>query len=1268
MSGDFSQLPEPDEITWNQLQKLALGIEGYKLAPALGLGDCLEFASQRINEFKQTDQWRGDAAELWICLFYEQRASRHAMEDPHGEHLAAIKSLYAALRQQLTMDTSELSQQELLNLPVFIPHRPLKDPRDILMLDPACGSMHFGLYAFDLYERIYEEAWKLRDTLPSQSTGQTLQKDYPSLDDLLLALPKLIIEHNIHGIDIDPRAVQIAGLSLWLRAQKSWKARNIQPQARPRITKSHIVCAEPMPGDETLRHEFIEGLRPRVLGQLVNEVFEKMKLAGEAGSLLKIEEEIKDAVAAAKQQFKATTPKEQKVMLPGIKLPQKPTQLRFDLSDVSDKDFWRNTEQRILDALKKYAEQAENGNTVRRRLFAEDAARGFAFIDLCRKRYDVVLMNPPFGESAANSHYYIDHAFPESKNDIFGGFITRCLSVLTKFGRLGAITNRVGFFNSQFEKWRNIALIGEGKLDTAADLGYGVLDAMVETAAYIVTIGKKNNSATICGLLKAEDKGKTLLSSIESILSDRPSNLYYLVNLDVFRLLAGHPICYWVPEHTLRKLAAHPRFENEKRTAKQGLATADDFRFISAAWEVFPCSLGSHFFFFAKGGEYRPFWDDIHLVINWENDGEEAKAFAGTLYNNSHWSRILKNVDFYFKPGLTYPERTTSDFAPRIFPSGCIFSATGQAIFFESLIEAEAFLGVYISRSFRLLFELFIGSGDAVVSGSAARHYKSGVINAAPVPELKYEIKNVISDSVRQCTNIVIQNFQFNETTRHYFISILINEDNRASIKKLAVNHRININLNALKILENTWKIDKTVSTAYQLYDDDFVVLRDEYGMHPCEYSKNKLQLSKDECLNLWNLSDESLVDLVAKRKGSTRQITKKSFYADRKIELICHYYEVHPQSIISFLNQWSVISKDDLLSEVERNLSYWIGCIFCRWDIRLALDSTLAPPLPDPFDPLPICPPGMLIGPDSLPATPGNIVSEEWLRRRRCVDGRWVVERAETDDWPLTTDRYPLNIPWNGIIVDDENHPDDIIRRVREVLDVIWKDKAGDIEQEACHILEIDGLREYFRKPSGFFADHLKRYSKSRRQAPIYWPLSTPSGSYTLWIYYHRLTDQTLYICVNDFVEPRLKQIAERLDVLRGTERKGSAEKEYEEQVRLEQELREFRDELLRIAAFWKPNLNDGVQITAAPLWQLFRLKPWQKKLKETWDKLEAGDYDWAHLAYSIWPDRVREVCKTDRSIAIAHGLEELCEVEVAKKGKKRGRKKAIDDSTEQV
>ncbi|MDC0322997.1 hypothetical protein OAL33_00270, partial [Akkermansiaceae bacterium] len=109
-----------------------------------------------------------------------------------------------------------------------------------------------------------------------------------------------------------------------------------------------------------------------------------------------------------------------------------------------------------------------------------------------------------------------------------------------------------------------------------------------------------------------------------------------------------------------------------------------------------------------------------------------------------------------------------------------------------------------------------------------------------------------------------------------------------------------------------------------------------------------------------------------------------------------------------------------------------------------------------------------------------------------------------------------------------------------------------------------------------------------------------------------------------------------------KGDARTKAEDKEYEQTATLIGELATFRAELERLAKIWKPNLNDGVQITAAPLWTLFRLKPWQKKLKDTWQKLEAGDYDWAHQAHTLWPERVIPKCATDRSLAIAHGYEQ--------------------------
>jgi len=535
-------------------------------------------------------------------------------------------------------DETDLSQEELFKRPVYIEHRPKKDPRDLRVLDPACGSGHFLLYAFDLLERIYEEAWEeqyavcsrlkaegdndeweelsgsgrlaesdgsggddLRgdqevpegrivwdhianpqggclDTIEhsggaredikqgvselsvdsprlaegsrnadidrsktgvsavqgsasdlglggrngtidqralelalkeigydySDSAYRPLPTAYPSRDAFLKAVPKMIVEHNLHGIDIDPRAVQIAALALWLRAQKTWKNLGLKAPDRPRIARSNIVTAEPMPGEEDMRREFTAGLKPRVLGQIVDEVFEKMKLAGEAGSLLKIEEEIKDAVAAAKKQWEESPKQEQLLLFPENAPRRDPA--RYDFSDLKQPrrsvnqstaaslptayrllptDFWEQAEDRILDALKDYAEKAENGLAVRRRLFAEDTARGFAFIDLCRKRYDVVLMNPPFGEPAKLSKTLIEKSFPRTKNDVYAAFVERGLNLLQKGGMLGAITSRTGFFLSSFTKWREEILLKEARPTVFADLGYGVMDsAMVEAAAY----------------------------------------------------------------------------------------------------------------------------------------------------------------------------------------------------------------------------------------------------------------------------------------------------------------------------------------------------------------------------------------------------------------------------------------------------------------------------------------------------------------------------------------------------------------------------------------------------------------------------------------------------------------------------------------------------------------------------------------------------------------------------------------------------------------
>jgi hypothetical protein len=230
--------------------------------------------------------------------------------------------------------------------------------------------------------------------------------------------------------------------------------------------------------------------------------------------------------------------------------------------------------------------------------------------------------------------------------------------------------------------------------------------------------------------------------------------------------------------------------------------------------------------------------------------------------------------------------------------------------------------------------------------------------------------------------------------------------------------------------------------------------------------------------------------------------------------------------------------------------------------------------------------------------------------------------------------------------------HPEDIVRRVREVMALLWGNRSEVIEQEICELLKVGSLREYFQKPSFFFDDHLQRYSKSRRAAPIYWPLSTASGSYTVWVYYQRLTEQTLYTIVNRYVNKKIAEVERAIagvekDMATASGRQAPQLRDRWQEARaFLAELHDFRQELLRVAGLpYKPDLNDGVIINAAPLHRLFRHRQWARDTRDCWERLERGEYERAHMAFTIWPERVREVCRRDRSTAVAQGLEVLYE-----------------------
>jgi len=459
--------------------------------------------------------WSEDETIGWVYQFFNSREERQAMRDPNqGGSQAPRNSREMAVRNQfftpryvvqfltdntlgrlwLEMDGDKTRLNKICEYfvrsadePVQV--RPRKDPRDLRVLDPACGSGHFLLYCFDLLLTIYEEAWATEESAPtSETTGRTLREDYPDVVDLRHAAPKLIVEHNLYGVDIDPRCAQIAALALWLRAQRAWKDLGASSSERARIHRTHIVVAEPMPGDAALVDEFAARLDPPLLRDLFKKMVGESRLAGELGALIRVEDGIAAELSHAREQFV----KQRQItdFLPGMEPVIR--QGALDLSGIDDDRFFHEAEALIVGALRAFAEAAIGAVSVRRRLFAGDSAQGVALIDLVRTKFDVVLMNPPFGACSLPAKKEFEKSYPRTKNDVYAAFVERGIQLLHPHGLLGAITSRTGFFLSSFQKWREEILLEEAPPVVFADLGYGVLDsAMVEVAAYCLEKGRE---------------------------------------------------------------------------------------------------------------------------------------------------------------------------------------------------------------------------------------------------------------------------------------------------------------------------------------------------------------------------------------------------------------------------------------------------------------------------------------------------------------------------------------------------------------------------------------------------------------------------------------------------------------------------------------------------------------------------------------------------------------------------------------------------------
>lgn len=1071
----------------------------------------------QINHGEIEPLWAEDETIGWIYQYFNSKEERKAMRDasqaPRNSRELAVRNQFFTPRYVVEFLVDNTlgrlwfnwtgGQTALRDRCQYLLVKPdeqpepatrLRDPRTIKLLDPACGSMHFGLYAFDLFQAIYREAWEWEQihgvTALDRETGgspdlKALSETYADQDAFLRDVPRLIIEHNIYGVDIDPRAAQIASLALWLRAQRAWHVAGVKAKERPQVGQGQVVAAVAPPAEVDLRNQFMGQLDP-LDAQLFEQTLFMLKGLPELGVLLQVEKELPALI-------------------------RKVFGEHGDLFHADDMAQWQKAEARLRGALTDYARTARS--SFQGRLFAEDAMLGLRMIDHCQQCYDIVVMNPPFGQPTEAARDYLKEKSSDGWKDIYAGFFERAIEIRRNGGLLGAITSSQFFHTRQMKSLREDMIVKERPI-AIIDLGKDVLDdAAVQTALTVLGDPRTDGLMSYADLFDIEDKNGELLRRIEG------HSMQNLALRDI-AAIPGRPMCLHASPQVLHQWRLDKSLDPNTAIVATGNHTFDDERFIRIFPEVVPGV--KEWMQYEKGGEFQPFFSPSSIFLRWNKNGAQLSALNIAAYGSD--AQVMQSSKYWGKSGLCFNHVSSVGFSPRVLPERTIFSSESISIFLRTELDKEsceaeekylALLGFLSSTAAQELVYVY----------GRFRKIENRAVSGIPISfERLGASRGFLASKARKGISISRKLSSFDETSPCFVMpeiisNILFGSDNRDSLKK----------------------------DAAQLYAE-----------------------IDHECERILGLSER---DIRAERRGN-------------------------------LIGQFSLLRADhsegDLKSEV---LSWAIGVAFGRFDWRLATGEREAPPEPDPFDPLPAKSPGML--PEG--AAPFH--------------------------------------DHNGILVDDQGHPHDLARLIEEVLTRVDTDMPGDV-------------RRWLQRD--FFPLHLKQYSKSRRKAPIYWPLSTNSGSYTLWLYYPDLTSQTLYSAVNDFVEPKLTQVSREADELRikGAARSRDDEKTFDALQTFELELIELRDTLLQIAPSYRPNHDDGVQITAAPLWQLFRHKPWQKVLKDTWAKLEKGDYDWAHLAMAYWPDRVREKCKTDKSLAIAHDLEHLYVEPEPKPAKAGGRK----------
>ncbi len=978
----------------------------------------------------------------------------------------------------------------LVPMPAAPPAALLKPAKEIRVLDPATGTMHFGLVAFDWLVKMYREEFD-----NAGKPGWPAESSVKSDEEIAAS----ILANNLFGIDIDLRAVQLSALSLYLRAKQTNK--NAQ------LIESRLACADIAIFRGQHLKKIAEGLKlpKNVTSQLFSKFCESVDEASQMGSLVRLETHFQNIEAE---------------------------RLRAVVDDY-------------------VAKKATEGDD--ESYFGNETSKGLRLLDIVTRRYDVVFTNPPYMSIRSMNprmSEFLRNSYKKSKGDLYAAFIERCAEMLNDGGRMAMLTQQSFMFGSSFQELREL-LLRHTTIENMAHTGPRAFEEVtgekVNTTAYVLRregLGNINKEAigVYFRLVKEPDAKRKKLAFEEAVSRRQRGE----ADLRVFeyrqRDFADVPGSPWAYRLTpsLRSLFQCLPALRDSADPRQGLATADNFRFIRFWWEVgsraikFDCgsldecaAAKESWFPHMKGGGAVKWVGQQDSVINYASNGRELKAWADPLYGNSGWSRIIKSTDRYFKQGITYTAVSGAGFACRLMPMGFCFDHASNGLFPNDNSQVLGFLGLLNSSTVAGILSLL----------NPTLNVNTEDLRRLPIPrQFSGEIERQVKEALR------LAELACQEDERNYsFVAPLSWSTGRHEITD-----RTELSLKLQR------EIDDEIYSHYKICDADRVLIEDELS---------------------------SVADVAE---------------ADEE----------------------EAAETEDDETETEETASFTEETLAALW-VSYAVGIALGRFLPGTKEAL---------GRGSFPDK-----TSERLRGLSSHDGLMVLEKG---------------------------HPDDIANRVWEIL----RAAQGDAEAEKI-IRLVSGVEFELRAAlenyllGAFFKDHVKKY----RKRPIYWLLQSPKRTFSAYLFHERATVNTLSTLQgNRYVGGRLHRLETELaDLLsrsaraEGRERANFAKRAREVAEAVE-DLKAFDASLSAVNQFpikdanglpatvrWKPELDDGVLLSAAPLQELAPAwKPAGTDLKKAWKELEDAKYDWTKTAMRYWPGRVLKGCKTNKSFSIAHGL----------------------------